>query len=62
MTYTCPCCGRIFLTELGKDNCTCRPIIGTCPRCHGSGIIAEFLGPNQKCPSCGGTGKIRKGG
>ena len=57
MTWTCPNCGKIHLTEESCKRCNCR-LSQICPDCKGTGKKADFLGPTIDCPKCNGTGKI----
>lgn len=57
MTWTCPKCGKIHLSEYDMKRCSCQPS-QVCPDCRGTGKKIEFLGPNTDCPRCNGSGKI----
>ena len=59
MTWTCPNCGKVYLTADAMNRCPCSNSGRTCPSCGGLKYIAGGPGsPNQKCSRCNGTGTI----
>jgi len=58
-TWTCQKCGKVMATEYEYIKHICAGTsMRTCPECLGSGIKVQAIGPNVKCPRCGGKGKV----
>lgn len=57
MTWTCPKCGKPYLTEDEMKRCNCRSS-QPCPDCRGTGKKVQSIGPSIDCPRCNGSGKI----
>ena len=66
-TYECPYCKATCLTpKAAANHCADyrriqygeEPGKRDCTICHGTGEIAGFLGPDQPCWRCHGSGKV----
>ena len=57
--WSCRNCGAIYSTKEEAEHCTrCGGGSKTCPDCNGTKIKVNWGAPNEKCPTCGGTGKV----
>lgn len=57
MTWKCPKCGKIHLTEDNMKRCRCQSS-QRCPDCNGTGKKVQIFGPAIDCPKCNGSGKL----
>lgn len=57
MTWRCPKCGKIFLSEEEMKRCNCKPS-QKCPDCNGTGKKIQIIGPAVDCSRCNGSGKL----
>ena len=59
MTWTCPNCGHVSVTEEESKRHICQgKITVECNRCRGTGRIVQSIGPAITCPTCNGKGRI----